>query len=286
MAVSIVFTSSMPVRVILGLPFLLFFPGYTLVAALFVKKEGIDHIELIALSCGMSIAVTALIGFGLNYTTWGIRLEPVLYCITAFIFVTSTVALVRRSQILKKNQFTTELTLRFPGWGGTALEKSLSVILAITIFGALGTLGYSIVEPKNGENFTEFYILGINGKAQDYPTEFTMDNGQVTQIVYGDGTFTAMSGVGSITLGIANHEKQTVVYYVKMKINDEAVSIYFGGTINDLLGPIELKQGEKWENAIGIVPQHIGDNQKVELLLFNGTETTAQDSLHFWINVK
>ena len=80
---SVVFIPSTVARVILGLPFLLFFPGYTLVAALFVKKEGMDNIERVALSCGMSIAITALIGFGLNYTPWGIRLEPVLYSLTA-----------------------------------------------------------------------------------------------------------------------------------------------------------------------------------------------------------
>ncbi len=38
-AVIILFPSNI-LRIILGLPFLLFFPGYTLVAALFTKKEG------------------------------------------------------------------------------------------------------------------------------------------------------------------------------------------------------------------------------------------------------
>ena len=116
-------------------------------------------------------------------------------------------------------------------------------------------LGYTVAAPKIFERYTEFYILGINGQAQDYPTEFAISNGQVTQIMYGDGTFKAMSGVGFVTMGIVNHEQQTVIYYVKMTINDEAVNIDFGGTINDTLGPIKLQQGEKWENAIGIVPQ-------------------------------
>ena len=283
---SIAFFPSTGARVILGLPFLLFFPGYTLVAALFVNNKGIDNIARIALSCGMSIAVTGLIGFGLNYTTWGIRLEPVLYSIAAFIFVTSSVALVRRARILKTNIFTSEFTLNLPGWRGSPLNNSLSIILLILILAAFATLGYTIAHPKIGEKFTEVYILGLNGKAQDYPTEFTMDNGKVTQIMYGDGTFKAMSGAGLITLGIVNHEQQTVGYFVKMTIDGEAVNIDFGGTNNEKLGPIELRQGEKWENAIGIVPQRTGDNQNVELLLFKGTDSTAIDSLHFWINVK
>ena len=71
-----------------------------------------------------------------------------------------------------------------------------------------------------------------------------------------------------------------------MIIDYQPVSIDFGGTITDILGPITLQQGEKWENAIGITPQHIGDNQEVDLLLFKGTETTPENSLHLFINVK
>ncbi len=283
---SIVFIPSMAVRVILGLPFLLFFPGYTLLDALFIKKEGMDKIEQAALSCGMSIAVTALIGFGLNYTTWGIRLEPVIYSISAFIFVMSVIALIRRSRILKINKITREFTLSLPGWGGSTFNKTISAILVITIFGTLGFLGYTIALPKIGEKFTEFYILGINGKAQDYPAEYFMNNGVVTQVVYGSGTLDANHGLGTITVGVVNYEQQTEVYYVKMTIDGVPVSIDFGGRTTDLLGPIELQQGEKWEHEIGIIPQHTGENQKVELSQFKGVESTAENSLHFWINVK
>ena len=64
-----------------------------------VKKEGIDGVERVALSFGMSIAITALIGFGLNYTTSGIRLEPVLYSIFCFIIVMSAIALIRQKKL-------------------------------------------------------------------------------------------------------------------------------------------------------------------------------------------
>ena len=75
-------------RVILGLPFILFIPGYILIFALFPNKKkdrGIDIIERIALSFGLSIAIVPLIGLGLNYTSWGIRLEPILLSIFIFI---------------------------------------------------------------------------------------------------------------------------------------------------------------------------------------------------------
>ena len=47
--VIILFPSNI-LRIPLGLPFLILFPGYTLVSALFTKKGGIGSIERVALS--------------------------------------------------------------------------------------------------------------------------------------------------------------------------------------------------------------------------------------------
>ena len=286
LVISITFFPSIVARIILGLPFLLFFPGYTLVAALFAKKDTMDGLERVALSGGMSIAIVGLIGFGLNYTSWGIRLEPVLYSITAFVFVMSSIALIRRGLARGTRGLTTEVTLRFPGWEGTAFNKSLSIVLGVAIFGALGVLCYTVAVPKVGERFTEFYILGIDGKAQDYPTEFTLDNGKVARVVYGDGASEVVAGSGDVTVGIVNHEQQTVAYSVKLTIDGEPANIELGGVAAGFLGPFELRQGEKWENAIGIVPRHAGENQKVELLLFKGSDALPENTLHLWIAVR
>jgi uncharacterized membrane protein len=70
-----------PVRIILGLPLMLFLPGYALIATLFPRKGDLDGIERIALSFGLSIAITPLLGLGLNYTPFGIRLTPILIVI-------------------------------------------------------------------------------------------------------------------------------------------------------------------------------------------------------------
>jgi hypothetical protein len=50
-----------PVRVLLGLLLVLFLPGYSLIAALFPRRDDPDGIERIALSFGLSIAVVPLI---------------------------------------------------------------------------------------------------------------------------------------------------------------------------------------------------------------------------------
>ena len=219
-------------RIVLGLPFLLFFPGYTLVAALFPphkagnsqtpensnqanaeeadapnnemekKKKGIDGIERIALSFGMSIAVTALLGLGLNYTPWGIRLIPVIIAITAFIYIMSVIALIRQKRTTEGLNLTAEYRLRMPGWEGSGLNKALTVILVLAILGAIGTLGYTIAKPKIGEKFSEFYILGSNGKAENSPSAFVLTNGAVSRVSYGttstNGTESNKRGTGRL----------------------------------------------------------------------------------------
>ena len=65
-------------RKVIGLPFILFFPGYSFISFLFPERRELDTIERVALSFGLSIAITPLIGLALNYTPFGIRLTPIL----------------------------------------------------------------------------------------------------------------------------------------------------------------------------------------------------------------
>jgi uncharacterized membrane protein len=172
-AVIILFPSNI-LRIILGLPFLLFFPGYTLVAALFTRKEGMSSIERVALSFGLSIAVVPLIGLILNYTAWGIKMESVLYSVASFVLITSIIAWLRRGRLPEPERFGIVFQMRLPGWGGGSWDRGLSIVLTLTILGALGMLGYAIASPKIGERFTEFYIEGLGGKAADYPEELVV----------------------------------------------------------------------------------------------------------------
>ena len=94
-----------PIRIILGLPLVLFLPGYSLIATLFPRKDDLDAIERIALSFGLSIAITPLLGLALNYTPFGIRLSPVLIVLSVFTILLAIGAYVRRSRILEGDRF-------------------------------------------------------------------------------------------------------------------------------------------------------------------------------------
>ena len=102
-----------PVRVVLGLLLVLFLPGYSLIAALFPRKDDLDGIERIALSFGLSIAVVPLLGLALNYTPLGIRLVPVLLGLSLFTVLLAVVAGVRRVWMPEAERF----VVAVGGWG-------------------------------------------------------------------------------------------------------------------------------------------------------------------------
>ncbi|HJH26822.1 MAG TPA: hypothetical protein C5S37_08645, partial [Methanophagales archaeon] len=112
----IAFFPNSPARIILGLPFILFFPGYMLICALFPRRKDLDIIERLALSMGLSIAVTSLIGLALNYTPFGIGLYPVTFSLFLFMLLMSAVTVYRRRTVSKKEVFAPLSQMSISGW--------------------------------------------------------------------------------------------------------------------------------------------------------------------------
>lgn len=100
--VVIAFSPPTTARIISGLLFLLFFPGYGLIAALFPKKRNLGGVGRLALSFGLSIAVMPLMGLILHYFPWWIGLYPILISLTVFIFATSGVAWSAGESLIRK----------------------------------------------------------------------------------------------------------------------------------------------------------------------------------------
>lgn len=190
-------------RVIFAVPVILFIPGYVLIAALFPEKKSIDGIERFALSVGLSVAVVPLIGLILNYTPFGIRLDPIVTALVIFILAMMVVTVYRRASVPDDEMFTVpfekvrpSLKAEFFPKGGTKFDTVLSLILIAAIVVAALTTVYVIAFPKDGEKFTEFYILGDDKMADNYPDKF----------------FTGMEQF--VWVGINNQEYRDVYYTV------------------------------------------------------------------------
>ena len=280
----IIFAPATWIRAIIGLPFILFTPGYALIIALFPRKSGMDAIERFALSVGLSFAVVALLGLGLNYTPWGITLWSSIIASYSFIIILTIVAEYRRWRLPPEERYSIDINLTNISLGENKLSRTLSVILILSILGAIGALAYTVASPKAGERFTEFYILGQEGKAADYPQNFILSNGVVTSVDYGDDNI-VQDSTGKLTIGIINREQRDTTYTLKIQLDGEAINILVDGNDVAQLGPITLQNDEEYEIEIGFAPTHTGDNQRVDIILLVDGEPYFDDPLHIWINV-
>jgi len=268
------------VRIPLGLLMVLFVPGYTLIAALFPRQVDLDGIERVALSFGLSIAVVPLIGLGLNYTPWGIRLTPVVVSLAIFTMVMASAAHFRRRSLPDDERFSIRFRETARGWvdefmaeNRSRVDKALTIILFLTIIASIAALVYVIVTPKQGEKFTEFYILGPGGKAYDYPT------------VVGSGNRS------TVIVGVVNHEYATVNYTMTINLNSTARVNYTSEKeppedILILTKNVTLANNETWERPVNYTLNRTGDYQKLEFLLYKeGNFTASYRDLHLWVNV-
>jgi len=90
------------VRWIVGSVFVLFLPGYAAIQALFPEGKELDNIERFALTIGLSLAITPLIGLILNYTPWGIRLDPIVAALSLFTLAVAMAGTFRRYRLALK----------------------------------------------------------------------------------------------------------------------------------------------------------------------------------------
>lgn len=138
------------------------------------------------------------------------------------------------------------------------LNRALSAFLVMAILAAIGAIIYTISAPEGGEKFTEFYILGPESKAENYPRQIKM--GDSAQVI----------------VGIVNHEQQAITYRLEVLVADVK---------NIVHNPISLAAGEKWQQPASFTPSIIGANQKVLFNLYKGDAAEPYLQLHLWIDV-
>ncbi len=138
------------------------------------------------------------------------------------------------------------------------IDKTLSVILIIALIAAVAITVYIVVFPQPGEKFTEFYILGPNGKAGDYPANLTLGES------------------GNVIIGIVNHEYTNTTYELKVRLNQTILKDE----------NITLANNEKKELSFTFKPVTKGNDQKLEFLLFKPPgNSTIYRSLYLYMNV-
>jgi uncharacterized membrane protein len=296
--------SDTPLRVVFGLPFVLFVPGYAFIAALFPEAgsgpsnddadrqssdgRGIDGIERVALSFGLSIAVVPLIGLGLNFTPFGIRLVPIVVSLTLFTVLTTVVADIRRRSLPAEEQFEVPYRAWLAGTREELFEPdsradaALNVLLAMSVVLAVSSVGYAVAVPQQGEDFTEFYLLTEQDDgelvADDYPTEFT--RGEPRPLI----------------VGIGNQEHEEVSYTVVVQLQevqrvDNGTNVTVERRVQLQRYSTQLEHNTTSTRQLQIQPTVTGERLRLQFLLYEGsppetpTADTSYRELHLWINV-
>lgn len=277
-------------RILFGVAMVLFIPGYALIAALFPARGDLDGIERVALSFGLSIAVVPLIGLALNYTPWGIRLDPILASLTLFTLAMTGVAWYRRLLLPAGDRFTVPARkmlntawTEFYDPGASRLDRALSGVLVLSIVAAVATTAYVIAVPKEGEHFTEFYILGPGGKAADYPTDFAAGSTQ------------------SLIIGVGNHEYREIPYTVEMLALNQTFDPATNTSTVHAAEPLDRFTLTVPHNETRELPWEFSipstDYNRIEFLLFNetvpGDDVVGEErinasyrDLHLWVRVR
>lgn len=142
----------------------------------------------------------------------------------------------------------------------------LTAVLIAAILGALAALSYSVAVPVE-KPFTEFYLLGSEGKAGDYPTQLRAGK------------------PAAITLGIVNREGAEMVYRVAATVDGQPASLLLDDAEVAEVGPIALGHKEQWEQQISFASQKVGPDQKVEFLLLAEGRTAPYLSTYLWVDV-
>lgn len=118
-------------------------------------------------------------------------------------------------------------------------ERLLTVVLAVALVASLAGVVYVSVTPgQTDDSYTQFYLLGENGSAIDYPTSLEVGE------------------TGHVTVGLVNDENQDVTYTVLLALGDEEI---------DRL-TVTVADGESWEERAAITPTSVGRHRfQVEL---------------------
>lgn len=252
-----------PLRVALGVFYLLFVPGYFLTAAIFPQKEDLDGLERVGLSLGLSVVILPLQALLLNQLPAGLTFQSMVAMSLGSGLLLLLAAFVQRwrlpAQVVAES-FGPLSPRRW--WGGLSRSDRLSylVVIPILLFTAVAAAWAVTASSAKGGGVTtsEFYILGEEGLAQDYPRQ-----GRVGQPL-------------SVTFGIHNQEGQQELYRVEARNGADLVGV---------AGPFTLQDDETLTAPLNFTPVQAGENQRIDILLYRGNSQEAYRRLALWLVV-
>lgn len=282
-------------RVALATPLLFFLPGYLLVATLFPQRDlpsiqgptmfgehdRVGLRERLALAFGLSVAVMPLLGLALAVSPYALATGPMVGTLLVYFVVVGLLAALRRRRLPEHVRFRLPVDrwhdeARAAFRDGHEIDRVLNVVLIAAVLLALGTVGYALAVPQDGQQFTDAAVLTDDGEelvASQYPDELLA--GQSVELV----------------TALENHEGQSQDYTVVATIERppgadgdpaERELTRFSGTVAD---------GERWTESHTVAPEMTGERLRLNYYVYRdgAPEEVGPDSayrhLYVWVSV-
>lgn len=272
-----------PIRVPVGIIFVLFVPGYALVSALFPERyrsatntdesnrtrwlgngSEIDGVDRLSLSVVVSVVLVSSIGVAMNYTPWGIQLGPVLAAVSAVTLVATYIAVRRRHALPRSVAFsvpvgrwaaTVREAIRRPD---TRADVVLNGLLLIAVGIALVSVGFAVVGP----GFSDDAATDADGYSS---LSLLDDDGDL--LASESAAIDETDNVSDVAVGIENNEHRTVTYTLvalEQQLDDE-------GDVTDQR-ELERFEAEVDHGDVAVIDQELepsdADNTQVIWLLY------------------
>jgi uncharacterized membrane protein len=311
-----------PIRVALGLPFLLVLPGYALVAALFPENQSalsadragrsdggdrsgesdradgnapsepgvflrheLDGIERLGLSAGSSIVVVATIALALDRSAVGLETTPLIASVGAFTLGLSLVAVRRREQLPDGDRFAATL--------GASLAAARAELLgpdtrADAVLNVLVVV--SLLLAAGGTAYAVTSGSGDGGDTQFYLLSEN-DDGALVADNYPDTLAEARQD--PLVVGLKNDEGEPTDYTVVARLHrvtgpPNATTVVAERELGRW--GVRVAPGESWQTRHAPRAQLNGDRLRLVYLLYRGEPPgdpgieSADREVHVWLN--
>jgi uncharacterized membrane protein len=298
-------TAGTPIAVVLGLPLVLFWPGYAVVSALYPERDAFGEektggLERLTLSLGLSLATSPTVALVIDRTLLDIEPGPVFAVLAAITLGAVVAAALRRGALPPANRYRPPVGVQAARRAihsriaaGDGRPTVVAVIVVVALLVSAGALASLAANPRPGEQATEFYLLTQDGTgdyvAAGYP--MTLDS----------------RDSNSLVVGITNRDHRTVNYTVvvtlqrvrgvtgsegNVTVADSPVTVTEQTELRRFDG-VRLAHGEEWSRQHTLAPNgsFTGTRIRLAYLLYRGTPPTeptldnAVREVHLWVRV-
>lgn len=289
-------------RVLVGVPFLFFLPGYVVLAVLF-PAAGSDHSPAgsrtsfygtgslpfptrIALSFGVSVSLLPVYGVLLALSPFGFTPSSILLLLTAHVLLGALLGAVRRLRLPRRERFHVPAgrwlyeLVGFLTAGSGRSGTAVNVLLVVTVLLAASGFAYAVFAPPDETEYADFMLLARGGDGEfvsgGYPTNFTRGIGQ------------------ELVVGVANHRAGPTDYTVVVELQrirgeGEDLQIVERSELGRYGATVQA--GETWYRPHDVSPDLAGEDLRLVYYLYRGDAPAepsiddADDYLQLWIDV-